>query len=143
MLRESSLISTQLFVLNSVEWFGVLSNKLIISWYSIIVLLYCYVNHRSSIVFCPPSGDIYFSLGISLSCSFLTVAELFCGEVFETFVLLPAILLRIISPFMFSIFWIVLFEAVLSASVGNYLAWLRSFWLSLAPKFLLLFLPIF
>ena len=38
------------------------------------------------------------SLGISLSCSFVTVSELFCCEFFETFVILSAILLPIKSP---------------------------------------------
>ena len=32
---------------------------------------------------------MYLSLGISLSCSFVTVSDLICSEVFETFVILP------------------------------------------------------
>ena len=36
-LRAPSFISTQLFVLNLVGWFGVLSKKFIIFWYSIII----------------------------------------------------------------------------------------------------------
>ena len=43
-------------------------------------LLYYYINLRSSIIFCLSSGDIYLSLGTSLSCSIVTVFELFCGE---------------------------------------------------------------
>ena len=38
--RELPIISTQFFVLNLVGWFGVLSDKFIIFWYSIIILLY-------------------------------------------------------------------------------------------------------
>ena len=60
-----------------------------------ISLLYYYINLRSSIIFCLTSGDIYLSLGISLSCSFVTAFELFCGKFFETFVIPLAILLLI------------------------------------------------
>ena len=38
--HELSLISAQFFVLNLDSWFDVLSNKFIIFWYSIIILLY-------------------------------------------------------------------------------------------------------
>ena len=37
---EWSFISTQFFVLNRFGWFGVLPNRFIIFWYSIIMLLY-------------------------------------------------------------------------------------------------------
>ena len=40
---------------------------------------------------------IYISLNISLICSFVTVSELFCGEIFYTFVILSTILLPIKS----------------------------------------------
>ena len=50
------------------------------------------------------SGDIYFSLGISLSCSFVTVSELFCGKLLETFEILSAILLSIKSPVASAVF---------------------------------------
>ena len=68
-----------------------------------ISLLYYYITLRSSIIFCLFSGDIYLSLGISLSrpifyASFVTISELFCGEVLETFVILSAILLPIEYP---------------------------------------------
>ena len=53
-----------------------------------ILLLYYYINIRSSRFFCISSGDIYVSLGIPFSCSFVTVSELFCGEIFEIFVIL-------------------------------------------------------
>ena len=52
-----------------------------------IPLLHNYINHRSSIIFCHSTGDIYLSLGISLLCAFLTVSKLFCGDVLDTFVI--------------------------------------------------------
>ena len=52
-----------------------------------------YINLRSSTIFCLFSGDTYLSLGISVS--FSTFAELICGEVLETFVILLAILLTV------------------------------------------------
>ena len=113
-----------------------------------IPLLYCHINLASSIIFYLSSVDIYLSLDISLSnpiyfLLFVTVSELFCGEIFETFVILSAILLPIKSPIASAIFRIAVFEAVLSASVANYLAWSRSFWLCLLLKFLLIFLSTF
>ena len=46
---------------------------------------------RLSMTFCPFYGDILLSLGISLgislSPSFVTISELFCCEIFETFVI--------------------------------------------------------
>ena len=50
------------------------------------------------------SGDIYLSLGISLSFSFVTVSELFCCQFFETFVTLLAILLPFRSPVASAVF---------------------------------------
>ena len=82
-------VSTQYFILNLEGSFGLLSNKFIIYDNP---LLYDNINLRSSIVFCLSSKDIYFSLGISLSCSFLIVSELFCGEVVATFKNLSTIL---------------------------------------------------
>ena len=65
-----------------------------------VSLLYYYINFRSSVIFCLFSGDIYLSLGISLSspifsASFITASELLCGEVLKTFVILSAILLPV------------------------------------------------
>ena len=57
-----------------------------------IPLLYYYIILNSSIICCLSSGDIYFSLGISIS--FLASSKLF----FEAFVILSAILLAIKSP---------------------------------------------
>ena len=62
-----------------------------------ISLLYYYINLRSSITFCLSSGDTYLSLGISLSCSFVIVSELFCSKLLEAFVILLATLLQIKS----------------------------------------------
>ena len=65
------------------------------------IILYYYINFRSSIIVCLCSGEIYLFLHISLSIpilSFLFVTELLCDEVFETFVILSAILLPIKSP---------------------------------------------
>ena len=71
---------------------------LIIFFFFDIPLLYYYINFRSSIIFCLFSRDIYLSLGISLSWSFVTVSELFCYNFFEDSVILLAILLPIESP---------------------------------------------
>ena len=60
-------------------------------------LLY-YFNLSSPIVCCLSSGEIYRSLGISLSCSFVTISELFGCEFFETFVILFVVLLPIKLP---------------------------------------------
>ena len=62
-----------------------------------IPLLY-YFNLSSSIISCFSSGDIYFCLFIYLSCSFVTVSELFCCEFFETFVIVLEVLLPIKPP---------------------------------------------
>ena len=104
-------------------------------WFFDIPLLCYYINLRSSIFFCLSSGDVYLSLGISLSCSFVIVSELFCSELLETFVILLTILLPIKSPVASAVFWITLLEVVLKASVADYLAWSRSFWPYLPLKF--------
>ena len=64
------------------------------------------------------SKDIFLSLGIFLSCSFVTVSELSCCELSETFVILLAILLPIKSPVASAVFRITFFEIVLSASAA-------------------------
>ena len=81
--------------------------------------------------------DIYLSLGISLSFSFVTISELFCCEFLESFVSLPSydlgtasvILLPIKISVASAVFLIALFEAVLNSSVADCLAWSRGFWL--------------
>ena len=70
-------------------------------------------------MFCLFSGDIYLSLGISLSFSFVTVSKLFCCKFFETFVILSVILLPIKSPVASSVFLMTIFKEVLSASVAD------------------------
>ena len=119
MLHESSFISTQYFVLYLDDYLMYyLTNLLFFG----IPLLYYYINLRSAIIFWLSSGDIYFSLAISLTCSFVTVSELFCSEVFKIFIILPAILIPIKSPVTSAVFLISLFKAVLSASVADCLA---------------------
>ena len=97
-------------------------------WFFDIPLLCLYINLRSSIFFCLSSGDVYLSIGISLSCSFVIVSELFCSELLETFVILSTILLPIKSPVASAVFWITFFEAVLIASQADSLAWSRRLW---------------
>ena len=46
------------------------------------LLLYYYINLKSSLILCLSSGDIYLSLCVSLlSSSLVTVPELFCYKV--------------------------------------------------------------
>ena len=94
------------FALDWNGWFGVLSNILLLFG---IPFLYYYINNRSSIIFCLFSRDIYLSLGISSSCSFLTASELFCDEDFEALVILSKILLPAKSPVFSATFWVALF----------------------------------
>ena len=54
-----------------------------------------------------------------------------------------AILLPIKSAAAFAIFWLALFEAVLSVSVADCLAWSKSFWLHLPLKLSFIFYPYF
>ena len=63
-----------------------------------IPLLYYHINLRSSINFCLSFGDIYLSLCISLSCSFVIVSKFFFGELLQTFLILLGILLPIKLP---------------------------------------------
>ena len=75
---------------------GVLCNKYIFFWYSIIILLYKFFVFLL---------DIYIPLGISLSCSFVIVSELFCGELFDTYKVIFAILLPISLTVASAVFW--------------------------------------
>ena len=84
--------------------------------------LYYHINLRSSIIFCLSSRDIYLSLDTSSSCSLVIVSEVFCGELLQTFIILLAILLPIISPVASTIFRITFFEEVLNSSVADCLA---------------------
>ena len=88
-----------------------MSKKFIIFHYYSITL-----NVRSLIIFCLCSGDIYLSLGISLSCLFLIVSEYICGKLYEIFV----ISLPIKSPVVPAAFWyfiIIFFYINLSSSI--------------------------
>ena len=69
-----------------------------------VSLLYYYINLRLLINPCRTSGDRDLSLSISLSCSFVTVSELTCCELFCAFVILLAILLPIKSSVVSSLF---------------------------------------
>ena len=51
------------------------------------------------------------------------VSKLFCSEVFETLVILSAILFQIKSPVASPVFWIDPCEVLLSASVAWALGW--------------------
>ena len=76
---------------------------------------------------CLFSGDMYLSFGISISSSFCECNSL--GDFFETLVILSAILLPIKSPVASAVFWIALFEGVFIASVVDFLAVWKMFWL--------------
>ena len=99
-----------------------------------IPLLYYNTNFYSSITCCLFSGDIYLSFGISVSFSSVFKCNSFeCnffGD-FEALVILSAILLPIKSPAASAVLRIALFEAVFIASVVDFLAVSRSFWLYL------------
>ena len=107
------IIHTKFIALNLDSWFVVSSNN------SIVILLYCYINLRSSKIFWLFSGDICLSL--SICSAFLT--EFICDEVFEALLNLSAVLLPIKLPVASAVFWIALFESVVSPSV----AWSRRF----------------
>ena len=77
-------------------------------------------------------------LFISLMQSLNSVQFLNTTSLFQ-FVNLLAILLPIKEPVDSAVFWIALFEVVLSASVTDFLAWSKSFWLYLLLKFWLIF----
>ena len=100
-----------------------------------IPLLYFFTNLNSSIIWCFFSGDMYPFFGdfISSFCNSL-------GYLFETLIILSAILLSIKSPVASAVFWIAYFEAVFIPSAANFLALSRSFWLYLLLKLLPMFL---
>ena len=96
-----------------------------------MVLLYYYINLRSSIMLSLSSGYIYiyiyiyiYKLGISLSCSFVATSELFCCDVLK---IKSRTLLPNKSPIFSAAFSIARFEAVLSVSVADCLAWSKNF----------------
>ena len=94
-----------------------------------VPLLY-YTNLNSSIICFLFSGDIYLSLGISISFPSVFKCnsfEAFWEDLFKTLVILSAILLPIKWPVVSAVFWIALFEAVFIACVVDFLAVSRSF----------------
>ena len=98
------------------------------------IQLYYYINLRSSIISLPFFWSFIsffrcFFIMVNISCSFITVSKIFCGKVLETSVFLLATLLPIRSVVASSVVWIAFLEAVLSAYVGDCLAWPRRFWL--------------
>ena len=113
-------------------------------FFDIPLLHYC-ISFRSSIIFYLFSRDIYFSLGISLSSSMFslslsTTSDILGWSIFKTFLILSAIVLSIKSPIASVYFCIALFEAVISASVTDCLAWSRSVWVYFPLQFLHIFL---
>ena len=81
--------------------------------------LYCYTNLNSSIICCLFSGDMYLVFVASIS--------LLVSDIFETLVILSAILLPIKSPVASAVFSIALFEAVFIASAVDFLALSRRY----------------
>ena len=77
------------------------------------------------------------SLSSSLFCNLLECNSV--EDFFETFIILSTILLPVKSPVASAVLWIVLYEAVFTASVVDFFAPSRSFW----PYLLLKFLPTF
>ena len=129
----SSFISSQFLALPLDGWFGVLFKKLIID----VPLLYYFINIRSSIIFCFSLEDIYLSWGISLSCSFVSVSELFCSKS------LSAILLTIKSPVAFAGFFHCFFWGSFKCICCKLLGMIKKFLDVLPLKFLLVWLRIF
>ena len=79
------------------------------------------------------------SFGLALPVPDLSLSSLFL-DFLEIFVILSAIFLPIKSPVASAGFWVALFEAVVIASVLDFLALSRSFSLYLLLKFLPMFL---
>ena len=139
-LFPSNFLNVQSNVLNSDGWFGLLSNKFTIFY---IPLWYYYINLRLSIIFCLFSGNIYFYLGVFLSCSFVTTSELFCGKFFWD-------LRNFISNFMtnqttscFCCFSNYFLWTSFKCLFADCLAWSRSFWLDYTEVFICIFANVF
>ena len=69
-------------------------------YHLVILVLYYYINLRSSVTFFLSFGDIYLSL--SIFSPFIT--ELFYGEIFETLAVLSAILFPVNLPVVSAVF---------------------------------------
>ena len=133
--RDSSFMSTQFFILILDGWFGVLSNKFLL--FDIFDILYDYINHRSSIIFCLSSGDIsyirYFVIMFVCNC--------FCIILWWTFWDFRSSVSNFVTSQIFSCFWLFLDKSFWRSfeSVADCLSWSRSFWIYLQ---LPIFLPI-
>ena len=134
------LILTRFFVANLDGWFGCYSTDLLPFDLS---LLYYYINPWSFKIQCLFFEDTYLPFGISLSnpVSLLTVSELFSGDWGFCNFISNFITYQITSCFCSFINYF--FEAILSASVADCLAWSRRFWLYIPLTFWLMFLLIF
>ena len=134
------LSQLKFFVLNLVGWFGVLSNKFIIFWYSIIMLLFQsqIIKTFLSLFWRYISFFRYFFIILIFNCFWMILLWIF---------LIPCNFIRnfitnqITSCFCY--FLNCFFEEVLNTSVPHCLAWSKTFWLYLPLKFLLIFLPTF
>ena len=115
-----------------------------------IPLLYCYINLRSSIVFCLFFWRYTSFLGNSSLCSFVIIYWTilrwtswdFCNSISNS------ITDQINSCFwcflfFYFLFFLFFFEVVLSTSVADCLACSRTFWLYLLLTFSFIFLSIF
>ena len=100
----------------------------IVFWLFFEIVLLCYFNLSSSITSCLSSEDLYLFLGISYSCSFVTVSRFFCYGFFSKPCNFIINLLPIKSPAASAVFWIALFEVVSDAYPVDCLAWSRNFW---------------
>ena len=122
---DSSFISNPFFVLSLDSWFDKLfSSK------SAIFLFHYYTNLNSWIICCLSSGDIYLFFGTSFGLALAVFDSLFYAFL-KTLVISSAILLPIKSPVASAAFWISLIQAVFIASVVNFSAVSRRFWLHL------------
>ena len=107
-----------------------------------ITLLYYYANLRSSIIFYLSSGDLYLSLDISLSCSFIIFFWIILQWTLSDFRNSISSFITNQITICFHCFLNYFFEVVLSATVADCLAWSRRLWLYLPLNFWLIFLPI-
>ena len=106
-----------------------------ICYFPFIFIIY-YINLSLSIISSLFSGYIYIYIyiyiyfGISIALS--SVCQLVSGLSHDAvLVLSSAILLSVKSLVAFTVFWLGLLQAVFSASVANFLAWSRDFWVHL------------
>ena len=105
-----------------------------IFWYSIISF-YDYNNPSSSIICCRFSSGLHISIDISL----VEWIFFYLQELKQPLLTFSAILFCTRSPISSTVFWIAIFEAVLRASVNDFLVMSRIF----CPYLLLRFLPAF